>query len=168
MYLKSIQLQKFLKVRKMWLCLRKKGGSWLVAITAIVICELVSDVQFCGDKQHWHLGQCSLLSHHQQMFSLMAAFEFGKKKKKLLFLDLKVNLIALFCFEYSAFPFLAIRLNGKQKCFKSPLLEESYECFFVQNKGVNNSMFCGNVANFSFFFLSNSSILVNSVYFQWV
>lgn len=49
----------------------------------------------------------------------MAAFEFGKQQqqKKLLFLDLKVNLTALFCFECVAFPFLAIRLNEKHKRF---------------------------------------------------
>lgn len=44
--------------------------------------------------------------------------------QKLLFLDLKVNLTALSCLEYPAFPSLAISLKGEHKCVKSLLLQE--------------------------------------------
>jgi len=50
----------------------------MISGTAIVIDESVSDVQFCGDKQHRHLGQCSLVSSSAKVLSSMAAFEFSK------------------------------------------------------------------------------------------
>lgn len=151
MYLKSIQLQKFLKVRKMWHCLRKKGGSWWVAQPLWYMNRfLMFSSVVINSADIW--GNV-LLSHHQQR-SYLQWPHLNSAKTVILGFEGKPNCFVLFWI--CSLPFLSYWMKPHKR-FKSPLLAESYEHSRVQNKGVYNSVFHGNVANF-YFFLSNSSI----------
>lgn len=55
----------------------EKIKRWLVFIgKAIGVCEFSPHVQLWGNKSHWDLGQCSLVSSSVNVLSSMTAFEF--------------------------------------------------------------------------------------------
>lgn len=132
----------------MWHCLRKKGGSWWVAQPLWYMNRfLMFSSVVINSADIW--GNV-LLSHHQQRSYLQWPH---LNSAKLLFWDLKVNLTALFCFEYAAFPFSATGWN-RTNVLKAHCWQRVMSTLVCKTKESTTQCFMGMLPIFIFSFLT--------------